>query len=1107
MLTVVLADSYDELVPELVTRLSAPRPFASVLDQIATPEWVITPSLGVRRWLTAQVSTSLGAQSGRTDGIVANWQQDFPSRLTQRVLDAHFVAMHGIETDPWALPGLQFVVYDWAVANPGARGLELLTDGAGTVVLARCRHMADLFDRYITWRPAMVLGWLQNKLSTESSDEELQAELFRAVHAKVGLPCPAERWDETWAALPSYLDILPASDRVSIFGLSSLPGGLRYVEALENLARHLDVTLYLVRPFTTNLKGLDYDRERFSTSALQLWGGSGIALAEMIDTLVDRGAVIHEASPKSREAGSTLLASLQKSLRADVLDPAATDTSVIVHEAHGQARQAEILRDAIRHELVETRSLDEGGLTETDILVVCPRAKEFEPLIRTAFGPTRRGATSGDQFELAYKVSDRSLSHDGLYLQGVNHLLELVRSRCTRSEVLSFLAEPTVQRARRISDDGAELFAEWTRAAGIRWGLDAPHREQFGLATLGDVNTWRAGLRRLAFGAFMENPRLRAANSILPVEVAPTHFDELVNLAATVHDLIDAVSATWTPRPLARWLEWYDQSTRTFLSPGNSDTREYERVLGAIKPLRDAAELTTSPMPFSDFVWLLDEAFSSIGSVSSVLTGGVTITSPDTLRGIGFKSVYILGFDDDAFTSADWENTDLRRLSRQPGDLSPADDARGRLREIILAAGERLTVLRSGRNVVNNEKVEPGVAFSEFLEAVQALGGTPLTVAHPRNSYSPSNFDAEADFTAPLRGAGILSGPWSYSALDHSLAATDPTQRVPRSSLINLSAVHAERPDSLSLYDLEQFLRNPPQVFARCTLGIVLPGSELDRHDDLDISTRGLLGSQITRILLEEERAADDRGGGADLLGGLAAMVASGEAPPAPILDTDHFTTLVTEMARLAREEVSHGRRRQIPLSLDIDGVTLTGDVDVIQQGEQLTVIEVVTSGMSLRHLVSAWLRVTALRAALGQAVSLYLVYRPTDPGFGPVLAKRFNVEASAADAREVLSELIGLYRANLEAPIPFAVGDSLSTYERGTISEDRWLFKEYKKKYEARYLGDPYWELALGHLSVDEVVDDDSPTGLRRAFQSMKRLFDAVIPLYDFVKQDSGNS
>ena len=87
--------------------------------------------------------------------------------------------------------------------------------------------------------------------------------------------------------------------------------------------------------------------------------------------------------------------------------------------------------------------------------------------------------TSGDQFELAYKVSDRSLSHDGLYLQGVNHLLELVRSRCTRSEVLSFLAEPTVQRARRISDDGAELFAEWTRAAGIRWGLDASHRERW----------------------------------------------------------------------------------------------------------------------------------------------------------------------------------------------------------------------------------------------------------------------------------------------------------------------------------------------------------------------------------------------------------------------------------------------------------------------------------------------------------------------------------------------------------------------------------------------------------------------------------------------------
>ena len=104
-------------------------------------------------------------------------------------------------------------------------------------------------------------------MPTESSDEELQAELFRAVHAKVGLPCPAERWDETWAALPSYLDILPASDRVSIFGLSSLPGGLRYVEALENLARHLDVPGEIVeKPPTADLVEGQTDEGDFGIS-------------------------------------------------------------------------------------------------------------------------------------------------------------------------------------------------------------------------------------------------------------------------------------------------------------------------------------------------------------------------------------------------------------------------------------------------------------------------------------------------------------------------------------------------------------------------------------------------------------------------------------------------------------------------------------------------------------------------------------------------------------------------------------------------------------------------------------------------------------------------
>ena len=1102
LLTLVVADNYEDLELEMVKRMRAPRHLDSVLDKVAEAEWVIAPSLGVRRWLTARVARSLGAQPARTDGIVANWTNDFPSQLTQRVLDAHLTAEFGMDSDPWSLPGLQFVIYDWALANRDATGHEMLTDGAGNIVLSRCRHVADLFDRYITWRPTMVLDWLNQpnpSFATDAPEEVEQAALFRAIRAEINVPCPAERWDAAWEQLPSYIDELPARDRVSIFGLSSFPGGLRYVDAIERLSRHLEVTVYAARPFAVDVKEIGYQRERFASTVLQLWGGAGVSQAEMIDALASRATNIVNVESRPSPVEGTLLGALQRSLHADISERVAVDTSVVVHEAHGPARQAEILRDAILHQLNETGTDGHPALTESDILVVCPRLEEFEPLIRTAFGPAREFSTSDPQPGIAYKVTDRSLTHDGLYLQGVIHFLELVRGRCSRSEVLSFLAEPTVRRARRITDDGAELFAAWTREAGIRWGLDARHRERFGLGKLGEFNSWRAGLRRLAFGAFIENPRLRSAHSILPVEVAPSHLDQLVALSSAVNDLTLLVADTWAPQNLDGWLKWFDRGSRALLAPGPRDGREYERVLGALKPLRDTAVHSTSPLPFADFLWLLEETFSSIGSTSSVLTGGVTITSPDTLRGIPFPSVFILGLDDDAFTSSDWERNDLRRLHGEPGDLSPADDARGRLREVILAAGERLTVLRSGRHVTNNEEVKPGTAFSELRDAIRMVNvdsSDPITVAHPRNSYSPANFEATAEFSAPLRSHELPPEPWSYSQLDLSLASTNPAERQTRDALTDFSELQPDMPDSLSLGDLERFLKNPPELFVKRTLGISLPSADLDRSDDLDITGRGLLEANVIRTLYDEQR--DDHRSTTGPVEGFGAMVASGVVPPPPIFPSERVIPVATELARLVEGAVSQGTRRQVPVSLEFQGTEIYGDIDVIENDEGTTLVEIITSKISLRHLAGVWLRTAALRATLDGPLTLHLVYRPRKPELGEVGLEHQRVPIEErTNAVASLDAVVQLFRANLLTPIPFCLGEKPSRYVKPALSEERWQHREFKPDFDAKYLGDPYWQLALGHLSADDVLADSSSRGYAQVLTTMRGIFSSVVNLF----------
>ena len=1099
MFSLVVADSYDELVPELVERLQRPRHLASLRDRVMAREWVVAPSLGTRQWLVAQMATKLGVSTGRSDGIVANWHNDFPSMVTQRVLNAHLAATTGRESDPWSLSQLPFVIYDWAVKNPGAAGMSLVTTGKNGVSLARCRQAADLFDRYFTWRADMVLEWLEKGPASYDADVAEQVSLFLAIRQSLDLPSPVERWDDAWSRVSNYLDVLPARDRLTIFGVSSLPGGTRYIDALEALSQVMDVTLYVARPFDEKCVPASGQRADFSSDILQLWGGSSLALASMMNrlTALSKDPVAPRASASSP---TTVLQALQHVLRTDEVVTVEADDSVIIHETHGEIRQAEILRDAIRHELNEDRG---EPLSESDIVVVCPDIETFEPLIRTAFGPRRYEATSQSEPALAYNIADRSLSHDGLYLQGVRHFLSLVRSRCSRSDILGFLAEPTVKFARELTGDDDELFSSWTLDADIRWGLNEAHRQHLKVSGLGAVNTWEAGIRRLRLGAFVENPRLRSVGGLLPVEIAPAHFDHLVSLTRVITELTAAITESWSPKTLAGWLAWYDQWINKFVVPRPDDAREHERVLGALNAVRSAVEANTQPLTVADFLTILDEAFDSIGSVASVLTGGVTITTPETVRGLSYRSLYIVGFDGDAFTAPEWEWADLRRLESRLGDVTPPDDARGRLRELILSARERLTIIRSGRDVASNKKVEPGTAYSEFLDVVaQIAGGAAVTVTHPRNSFSSENFLAEATFTEPLRHVDILHGPWSFSTFDRGLS--EFRQRSSWAAHYDAGEVTNVDSSVLSLAQIEAAIKNPPKVFVQRSLGISLPDDELLRADDVDAEVAGLLAHQVVDSLWQEERAEIDLRTQIDLVAGLDAMTTSGVVPPAPLLDEGAFLDIATSMANFYRAAVERGTRRHVAISLPVGPHTVTGSVDVIDEGDCLTLVEVATSKLSFRMIPGLWLRALALRASVAGPAALHLIYRPNEPGDGPaVLQYRFPLGDDASAAAESLAMVVNFYVANLKSPIPFALGEELTCFTAPKLSRDRWRYTEFTPSLYAKYLGDPYWKLALGHRDSHQIEEDSSSYGFKSVMKLFATQFNSVVPFFDFVKKD----
>jgi len=1100
MLSVVIGNSYDSLLAEFQKRIAAPRNFETTVERVLAPEWVITPSLGTRQWLTAQVSKSLGAQEGRSDGVVANWSHEFPGNLTSRVLEAHLDSTYGLQFDPWLLPQLQFTLFDWASQNVNGEGRELLLSG-DRVSLARCRQVANLFDAYFTWRPEMIDGWLDNSVCRNAT-EVLQAKLLRSISVSSPVPPPCARWSEAWSQLPSFHDSMPATDRVSIFGLSTFPGGRLYINALVELAKIMDVALFLVDPFEADVVPRDFNREFYKTEGLRLLGGGAASRAEMTALLCDVADHVVRTTP-TYNAPDSMLGALQKTFRNDEIHAVdKADASILVHETHGIARQAEVLRDAILHQLNETE--EASPISESEILVVCPNLSAFEGSIRSAFDSVHR-QDEKQKIPLSYRVVDRHLSRDGAYLQALRHFLTLMRSRCSRAEVLSFASEPDVKLARGFTETSYELFSQWSKAADVRWGLNTRHRAFLELPTLGGVNTWEAGLRRITLGAFVENPRLRSTKGILPVEVAPGQLDDLIRLTSFIECLEFAMEDTWEVKNLAGWLAWYDQWSTAIVSPDVSDEREYERVLGAVAKLRECGRFSADPFTFTEFVDLIEVAFEGIRAVGSLLTGGVVITTPESLSGVPFKTVYILGFDDESFTAPDFPPTDLRRLDRQPGDSRPSDDARDRLLEIMLSASERIVIIRSGTDVTTNKPIDHSVVFSEFLDAVREIfDGELVTTAHPRNSFSPANFDAKADFTEKLRLLGILKGAWSYSSLDYRLSSVQE-----RSSWAELNQeVIPEQvlPELLNLTDIAKSLKDPPKVFVNSTLGIWLSDQNEDSND-LEVSVERLLEYELIKRLWEEERADLDVSTSPDINKSISALINSGFVPPAPLIDKSKYEQIATQMAEHYTAGVARGVKRQHKSQLSLEGTQIPVDLEVVEERDHdgtitsTTLVEVLVSKLSFNSIIDVWPRIVALRATVDTPVTLHLVVRPSKPKPGePVISRRFPIQATREEAFKSLASAARFYRQNLYTPITFVPREDLRYYENPLLTEEKWSDKMDEIK---PYLGSPYWNLALGHLTADDVMADGSNFGHQEVFRRVAHLLNQIVPLFDFAKED----
>ena len=1076
MLHIHRAERADRLVQALAGVVAAP------LDDPLQTEIVAVPTRGVERWLTQQMSLTLGASPERTDGVCANVDFPFPGRLVgDAVAGATDIER---DDDPWRPERAVWPLLEEVDARLGEPWLATLAahlrggaDGdEGARRFSEVRHLADLFDRYAVHRPTMIRAWAEERDEdgsggTLAPDALWQPRLWRRLSIRIGEASPAERLPDACTRLATEPDLLDWPRRVSLFGMTRLPAS--YLQALAAIAAVRDVHLFLLHPSpalwaevaqTVQAQGVPRRRSEDVTASLPRnpllasWGRDAREMQLVVAAAAGDGRETHTQVTLE---GTNLLQLMQADVHADRPPPgvplpgapdgrallSTADDSVRVHACHGRARQVDVVRDAILH-LLDTH----GHLQPRDVIVMCPDIETFAPLIHAAFDvgseeldDEQTPAPGNRPAGLRVRLADRSLRQTNPLLAVVSRLTELADGRVTASEVLDLVAREPVRQRFRLDDDDLARLEEWIPAAGIRWGIHAAHREPFRLGDV-DANTWRAGLERVLVGAAMAEQDGRLVAGVLPLDdVASGDLDLAGRFAELLDRLTDAVDSLQGAKPITAWTEAIAEAADalTATSPTSAWQRaQLQRILDEVRDEAGGDSASAANLSLAEVRALLADRLRGRPTRANFRTGHVTICTMVPMRSVPHPVVCLLGLDDQSFprrTSP--EGDDLLARTPHVGDRDPRSEDRQLLLDALLAAGEHLVVTYTGRSERTNERRPPAVPLGELLDTIDAtvrtgetrdgvevMARTRIVADHPLQPFDDRNF----------RISEIAQGrPWSFDevALAGAQALAAGTAEPPR---FITGALAAEREDVVELDELIRFVQHPVKVFLRRRLGIRLTDRDDEPEDDLPVELDALQQWSVGQNLL------DGRLAGIDAVTVSAIERARGTLPPGA-LATSYLRRIGPVADMIAEAAQAFGRGE--PTSLEVNvrlpgGRSLVGSVPNVfgarrahpvvrserrsreREAFAATIRSVSYSRLGAKHRLASWLRLLAATACHPDAaLTAVTIGRRVPRGNGVSVSTlgplHDNPDIRSQLATETLLEIVDLFDRGMTEPLP----------------------------------------------------------------------------------------
>ncbi len=968
-----------------------------VVDYLRQPvdlfakQHIVVPTAGVKAWLMSEVAKQLGTSGiGKTDGVIANVEIDFPGSLTKflkpNVSDEH---------DQWLIENLMFHVLD--VISADSQYQPLIDRLGGQLKAARA--MADRFDRYHVRRPAMIRLWEQGKPAVSptahnpnakqlNATDMWQFELWSAVRKRIGQPSPAGRTPELSAKTPK---------QILVVGFQSLSPG--QIDALLQLKEHVEIRVVLVHPSpaiskkwavaaaTTNATvGLIPERNPspLMPTDIDPLVNSWLMGSQELETLLASQGVKSTHLQHAGVTAQTLLGRMQhtvsQQLQAVKTELDISDRSLTIHRCHNLGRQIEVLHDALLHAFSDLKDLQPH-----EVVVICPDIATAAPYLEATFvrsvqvgdggGSVAGSGESADKrtIKLPLVVADRGIRQINEASALLASVIDLVQSRCSIDGVLSVATSPLVLENLGVSAEGVDHWYRYAEKANVRWGLTVEHRKLNGLnAPELSAHTWRAGLEQMLLGALVADGTQTfdslAVDALDDVDLSD--IDEISALIRVFDAVLQLADLATQQHTVAQWCDAVETAIVSLCGETCDDLATPLRQLGL---LRASAVGNTVDVDYGDFAAQLNNMLSDIPGRQPLRTGAITATSMIPLRGVPFRVVCVVGFDEESLSSSEGEGDDLIERQRMIGDSDSRLDVRRSLLDATLAAQDRLIITCTGQSIKNNQRLPLATPLAEFVDFARRLGVgqhatnkhlSAIEIEHPRHTTSVRNF-----FKDQVQSEIV----WSHDQVARQAAITlgEAIKTKP------LRVVDLPAPVVLTPELLEKTYIEPLDIYLRQTLGVfsyrknetetpaIIP-LEIDKKTAARLAEDLLLKTSVDQSATAAVEWQNE-------------VRRSGVVPPAPFGDEafQEVDDLVEAMqSALATMSIDLATLASVAVDIDIaPGVKLLGDIPMCTQGaEMVTSIICYGAGKTAyKYEYSPALRRLAIRLLIARAAGLQI--------------------------------------------------------------------------------------------------------------------------------------